>query len=133
VTVCVRMRVGSELFALPVENVSEIVERGEIAPLPGSGSSVVGVRNLRAQVVPVFDLASVLGSPGGGATVLVVAECGDRRAALGVDGVVDVAALDAPVQAAELDVLNGAVLDGDSLVGILDPERLFDALARAAA
>jgi purine-binding chemotaxis protein CheW len=127
------MRVGGETYALPVENVAEIVECGAIAPLPGAASGVIGVRNLRAQVLPVFDLAAVLGAPSGTSAVLVIAEAGGDRVALGVDAVLDVAELEAASEASDLPLLTGTVLDADALVGIIDPDRLFAALAQKAA
>jgi chemotaxis signal transduction protein len=94
---------------------------------------VIGVRNLRAQVLPVFDLAAVLGAPSGTSAVLVIAEAGGDRVALGVDAVLDVAELEAASEASDLPLLTGTVLDADALVGIIDPDRLFAALAQKAA
>ena len=58
----VRFRVGDESFALPVGQVLEVAELGSLAPVPGAPPSVLGVRNLRGQVLPVIDLAGVLGT-----------------------------------------------------------------------
>src|SRR5687767_11818247 len=55
--VVVRVRVGTEDYALPVENVLEVAELGALTPVPGSARTVLGVRNLRGQVIPVIDLA----------------------------------------------------------------------------
>ena len=57
----VRLRVGGESYAFGVEHVLEVAELGEIAPVPGAPAGVLGVRNLRGQVLPVFELASVFG------------------------------------------------------------------------
>ena len=51
-----RLRVGGERYALPIENVLEVTPLGELSGVPGAGGAVLGVRNLRGQVLPVFDL-----------------------------------------------------------------------------
>ena len=56
----VRLRVGSELYAIPIENVLEVAELGELSAVPGAEPVVLGVRNLHGQVLPVFDLAWAL-------------------------------------------------------------------------
>ncbi len=127
----VRLRVGAESYALAVEHVLEVAELGEIAPVPGSAASVLGVRNLRGEVLPVFDLASVFGiAREGEPQRLLVAEHEGRRAGFAIDAVTDVGELDAPAEEAESQFLKGATLDDGQLVGVLDVERLFGALAR---
>jgi chemotaxis signal transduction protein len=125
----VRMRVGNELYALPVGNVLEIAELGELSPVPGTGEMVLGVRNLHGRVLPVFDLALVLGVPGDGQpTTLVVAEDQGRQAGLAIDEVTDVGEL--PETAAETgsEFLVGSTLDDGKLVGVIDASRVFAAL-----
>ena len=61
-SVHVRFRVGDENFALPVGQVLEVADLGQLAPVPGAPPAVLGVRNLRGHVLPVIDLAVVLGT-----------------------------------------------------------------------
>lgn len=90
----VHFRVGTEQYALPVENVLEVAELGLIAPVPGAPDSVLGVRNLHGQVLPVVDLAPLLGvKRRGGRSRLVIAEDAGRRGGLVVDDVVEVGEL----------------------------------------
>jgi chemotaxis signal transduction protein len=92
------------------------------------------VRNLRGQVLPVFDLARVLAIAGDAtAPRVVVAEHAGRLAGLAVDDVTDVAALAGEAEQTEADYLTGAILEDGQLVGILDIERLFGSLAAQAA
>ncbi len=56
----VRVRVGGEQYALPVEHVYEVVDLGELTPVPGSADSVLGLLNLNGEIVPTFDLARIL-------------------------------------------------------------------------
>jgi len=132
-TVHVRVRVGLESYALPVEHVLEVADLGHLSPVPGASSSVLGVRNLRGQVLPVFDLARVFGVEREGAPLkLVVAEDGARRAGFAIDEVTDVGELPDPSEEGESAFLRGATLVGDALVGVIDVPRLFDAVAEEA-
>ena len=58
------LRVGAESYALPVDDVLEVAELGDADRRSRrAGAGVLGVRNLRGQVLPVIDLAHVLGAP----------------------------------------------------------------------
>lgn len=129
-TVHVRVRVGRESYALPVEHVLEVAELGHLAPVPGAAAVVLGVRNLRGQVLPVFDLARVFGvSQEGAPERLLVAQDGARLAGFAIDEVTDVGELPEPSEDGESAFLRGAALVGDALVGVVDVPRLFDAVA----
>lgn len=58
-----RMAVGPEILAVPIEHVREILEVSRLTPLPRTPSFVRGVMNLRGAVVPVIDLPARLGLP----------------------------------------------------------------------
>ncbi|WP_407293291.1 chemotaxis protein CheW [Stutzerimonas zhaodongensis] len=47
---------GSELFAVGTLSVREIIEYGQLTPVPMMPPSILGVINLRGSVVPVIDL-----------------------------------------------------------------------------
>lgn len=131
-TVRVRFRVGDENFALPVSQVLEVADLGLLAPVPGAPASVLGVRNLRGQVLPVIDLATVLGlertSP---AEKLVITEYEGWRAGLAIDEVTDVAELPGPVQENDSPLLAGSTLADGELVGIVDVAAVFATVAGA--
>ena len=130
----VRLRVGGESYALPVENVLEVAELSGVSAIPGAGAAVLGIRNLRGHVLPVFDLARVLEIAGGASTPrVVVAEHQGRLAGLAVAGVTDVVSLTVDAEGHEAEALSGAVLEDGLLTGIIDVERLFATLATAAA
>ena len=130
----VRLRMGRERYAVPIENVLEVAELGVLSALPGAGAAVLGVRNLRGQVLPVFDLARVLAVAGDAAPPrVVVTEHEGRLAGLAVDEVTDVVALAGEAEQADAEYLSGAILEDGQLVGILDIERLFGSLAAQAA
>jgi chemotaxis signal transduction protein len=130
----VRLRLGRERYAVPVQHVLEVGQLGTLSAVPGAGAAVLGVRNLQGQVLPVFDLARVLAITGDASTqYVVVAQHEGRLAGLAVDEVTDVDALAGATEEAEAAHLSGAVLEGGQLVGIIDVPRLFGALAKAAA
>lgn len=134
--VYVRVRVAGEQYALPVEHVLEVAERGAVTPVPGAPAHVVGVRNLRGEVLPVVDLASALGLEAAGRAAgerIVVLEEGGRRAGLAVEGLVGVAQLaDVSAQEGERFVSATALADGE-LVGVLAADAVLDAAGSAGA
>jgi purine-binding chemotaxis protein CheW len=48
-------RIGGQLYAAPLTQVSEVLRDGELTPVPGSASDVLGIRHLRGRIVPVLD------------------------------------------------------------------------------
>ncbi len=128
-SVHVRLRVAGECYAMAVENVLEVAELGDLAPVPGAHGSVLGVRNLRGEVLPVFDLAAVFGIPRDAPPLrLLVAEHEGKRAGFAIDEVTDVGELEAPAEETESAFLHGATLDDGVLVGVVDVARVFSAL-----
>jgi len=125
----VRVRVGAEAYALPVEHVLEVSELGDVAAVPRAPAPTMGVTNLRGQVLPVFDLAGVFGlARADTPTRLLVAEDNGQRAGLAIDDVTDVGPLQEALQESDSELLAGASLDGGSLIGVIDVARLFAVL-----
>jgi chemotaxis signal transduction protein len=134
VTVYVRVRVGPEAYALPVEHVLEVAELGGVTPVPGAPTEVLGVSNLRGQIVPVIDLGFVFGI---GRTDkprrLLVAEASGRRAGFAIDEVNEVGDLFETFEETDSNLLVGSALVDGQLVGVVDVPRLFGVLERAKA
>jgi purine-binding chemotaxis protein CheW len=126
-TLQVRVRVADEDYALPVEHVIEVAEYGVVAPVPGAGATVIGVSNLKGDVVPVVDLGHTLGLPRAAAPerIVVVEEAG-RRAGLAVDSVEEVEQLSQPAEEAESPHLLGTVLTQGALIGLVDVGSVLD-------
>jgi purine-binding chemotaxis protein CheW len=71
--------------------VCEVVELGAMTPVPGSTPVLLGVCNLKGEILPCVDLCIVMGVAGDASReLLVVVADDDRRAGLAVDEVVDV-------------------------------------------
>ena len=129
----VQVRVGTELYALPVAHVLEVGEMRHLTAAPGASRATLGVCNLRGDLLAVFDLATVLGLPRSEAPQrLLVAERGGTRAGFAVDEVTDVGELPEADQEADSELLSSAALIDGSLVGVIDIDRLFDTLEKAA-
>ena len=125
----VQVRVGAERYALPVARVLEVGEMRTLTVAPGAARAILGVCNLRGDLLPVFDLATVLGLPRSDAPRrLLVAERGGTRAGFAVDEVTDVDELPEADQETDSDLLSGAALIDGGLVGVIDMDRLFDTL-----
>jgi chemotaxis signal transduction protein len=125
----VRVRVGAEHYALAVEQVLEVAEAGRLTPVPGAPSQILGVHNLRGQVIPVIALAGLLGLPQEQPARILVAELGERRAGLAVDAVLDVVELPPASEQSESPYLSGTALVDGTLVGILDVETVLTPLS----
>lgn len=125
----VRLRIGTEVYAMPVEHVLEVAELGEVAPVPGAPPEMLGVRNLRGQILPIVDMAKVFGIAGSpNAQRLLVAEARGNRAGFAVDEVSDIGTLAGEREESESELLSGACLSEDELVGIVDIARVFESL-----
>jgi chemotaxis signal transduction protein len=128
-TICVRVRVASEVYAMPVAYVREVTPFGEVLPVPGTRPEILGVRNLRGQILPVVDLAALLGiertTPA--ERLLIVAD-DDRRAGFTIDEMADVTELGEPTEDTESSLLLGAILTGKDLIGVINVPKVFNIL-----
>lgn len=120
-------------YALPIEIVQEIQQIVAISALPEASPAVVGVVNLRGDVVPVVDLRLLVGLPGaeyGLQTPMVFAHTAKGLVALLVDEVEDVVEItagstQAPSRMYALsDLLSCVVRLADGIVFVFDIDRL---------
>jgi purine-binding chemotaxis protein CheW len=126
------VRVAGEDYALPVEDVLEVADLGEIAPVPGAHPAVLGVRNLRGSVMPVVDLASVFGLPKPASPErIVIAEHNGRTAGLAVDSIAGVEPLPEASEEVDSPHLLGAALADGALVGVVNVRSVLDSVQAA--
>jgi purine-binding chemotaxis protein CheW len=126
-TLFLRVGVADESYALPVDEVLEVADFAGVAHVPGAAAAVLGVRNLRGAVLPVVDLATVLGLPRSAPARIVVIDQAGRTAGLAVDSVIGVEALADATEPAESPHVSGATLADGALVGMLDVGSVLDA------
>jgi len=125
----------TELFGINVFKVREIIPMPTITAVAGSQPHMMGVVDLRGQILPVIDLASVTGcTPSTGLNILLITEYARSTQAFAVESVDDIVRLDwKQVLSAEGNSAGGMVtsiarLDGDQsdrLAQVLDVETIL--------
>ena len=129
---------GGEEYALPIEQVQEIIRFQEPRGVAADEPWVVGVISLRGKIIPVCDLGLRLGGAahGGRDGKIVVVDGASGIAGIIVDDVAEVLTvreeqLD-PLPGSGGDVLESIAKIDERLVVVLDSERLFAGLAAVA-
>lgn len=125
-----RVRLEAEHYAIPVTYVIEVSDFSALVPVPGSASQILGVRNVRGAIMPVIDLARMLGLRRSGVPErLVEVENDGQRAGFAVSGIESVGEITGISPERETDLLAGTVLVDGRLVGIIDVPAVFESLA----
>jgi purine-binding chemotaxis protein CheW len=125
---------GGRPFAVDVTDAQEVVVLRTTTPVPGAPPTVLGVMNLRGSIMPIVEARPLLGLPMHTRSdrALVLAD-GDRRAAVVIEGVLGLAALDTVESAADAGALTlGAVaLETGGRATLLDARGTLAAVRRA--
>jgi purine-binding chemotaxis protein CheW len=82
-------RVGARLYALPAQDVAEVIRTPPVARLPQSPASLLGLANLRGEILPLASVGRLLGRGAGeaGASARAIVLNGAAPVALAVDSV----------------------------------------------
>jgi two-component system chemotaxis response regulator CheV len=125
----------NELFGINVFKIREIVAMPPITAVAGSQPHMLGVVNLRGQIIQVLDLPAICGcKPKTGLNIMLVTEFARTTQAFAVESVEDIVRLDwGQVLSAESTAVGGMVtsiarLDGASgsrLAQVLDVETIL--------
>jgi two-component system chemotaxis response regulator CheV len=125
----------SELFGINVFKIREIIPMPTITAMAGSSPHMMGVVDLRGQIIPVIDLPAVAScTPKTGLNILLITEYARTTQAFAVESVEDIVRLDwRQVLSAEGNAAGGMVtsiarLDGensDRLAQVLDVETIL--------
>ena len=122
---------GSEQYALPIEQVHEIIRYDEPRSVASPIAWVRGVISLRGRIVPVYDLAARLGlsSELSDQTKIVIVEAGSETAGVIVDEVDEVLTVEdsdfEEVPGADSELIEAIAKLGDRLVVLLKPSTIF--------
>ena len=79
------VRAAGRRVGIAVEAVIEVREPGELGAIPSLVPALRGVTALRGQLMPVLNLAVLLGAEPGPSAVVVVTDLGGRRIGLEVE------------------------------------------------
>lgn len=122
---------GREEYALPIQQVQEIIRYSEPRAVSSAEPWIRGVISLRGKIVPVFDLGLRLGlhaEPGQDQKIVIV-ETDHGTAGVIVDEVEEVLTVDAgqleEVPGAGSDAIDAIAKIDDRLVVLLTPDRLL--------
>lgn len=132
--VYLRFDVASEIYAVAIENATEVAVLGQLVAIPRAPAPVLGVQVLHGSILPVVDLAAVLGLERNTApSRLLVAADGELRVGLAVDDVTGVVELPEHTEESESPILLGSVLADGALIGVIDVTRAIESTAVLAA
>jgi purine-binding chemotaxis protein CheW len=130
---------GDEQYALPIQQVHEIIRYTEPRAVASRVEWVRGVISLRGRIVPVFDLAARLGidSELSEHAKIVIVEAGSDTAGVIVDGVEEVLSVTndqiEAVPGADMTLIEAIAKIGERLVVLLKPSSILSAQEPAAA
>lgn len=127
-------RLGEETYALPILMVQEIRSIEPVTKIVGAGADILGVVNLRGQIVPILDIKSRFGLGAWQSSIhatYIVLSLGKSMLGIVVDAVLDVQRIeDEQMQSAQTisnDV--GAIISiaklSDSMAMIVEPMLLL--------
>jgi purine-binding chemotaxis protein CheW len=122
---------GAEQYALPIEQVHEIIRYEEPRSVASRIEWVRGVISLRGRIVPVYDLASRLRLPSEvtDQAKIVIVEAGSETAGVIVDDVDEVLTVAKDqfeeVPGADTELIDSIAKIGDRLVVLLKPSTIF--------
>jgi purine-binding chemotaxis protein CheW len=130
-------RLGEEEYAVPVDDVKEVLKNRELTPVPNAPDYILGVTSLRGPILPVIDLCKRLGMPSGlrdEKSRILVVTLGEEDAGILVDRVSGVVRInpDAVRSVPETiergaEFLRGISRKDDKLYILLDIEKAFSA------
>ena len=121
-----RVRVGPDSYAVPMEIAREVLAAPTLSQLPTAPSSVLGICNVRGEIIPVFDTGVLLGlgTVGSFASVVIV-ETALGPAGLASSEMGDAVDLGEPVGSTDGPGTSGAFATGDGLAVLIDVDALL--------
>lgn len=139
-------KLGEETYALDVEDVREIASGLVVTPIPCVPAHVLGVINVRGEILSVIDLAGVLGVGLGSSQVAeegesgIIVRSGDVASVLVVDEIGDIievpaSSVEPPLAAldrAHAETVSGTVYWHDSLIAVVNLERVLEPVGERA-
>lgn len=130
---------SGSLFGIDIKLIKEINRNVEYSPVPGAGSNILGLFNMRGQIVTIFDLSQMIGITEEQAlrssTCIILKPMGHAQNHVGflIDKPGDVIDINedhselppANVSSVENDYIQNVVMLDEKLLIIIDPEKIF--------
>ncbi len=89
----IRFNLADEAYGIEARQVNEVIRVGDITPVPGAPGQILGIVNLRGNVVTVLDMRALLGiesRPVDESSRIIIAETEGQAIGLLVDSVAEV-------------------------------------------
>src|SRR5690349_18672444 len=114
--------VGERLYALPADEVLEVIRTPAVARVPQAPRALLGLANLRGSVLPVATARGLLGKAERGATAgdRTIVLVGEAATGLAVDRIE--ALVTVGPEGIETDPAGLAAVEGERLTGMFQPE-----------
>lgn len=133
--------VGKENFAMPLLKVREVIAMPDVTPIPQPPAHVVGIMNLRGQIITIFDLRTCLKAQtkSNDQATVVICEMSFGQMGLIVDTVSSVlstepdkiADVPAGSRASQHDFITNVYTKDSELILMLDVEKIIGKDVRA--
>jgi two-component system chemotaxis response regulator CheV len=124
-----------ELFGINVFKVREIMVMPPVTHVSDAGAHILGAVNVRGQIIPVIDLASVIGCKNGNANILLITEYARTTQGFAVEEVDEIVRLEwsqifpAEASVGSNNITSLARLDGNAdnsrLAQVIDVEQIL--------
>jgi purine-binding chemotaxis protein CheW len=137
-------RIGGEWYAVRLADVREIFQEYEVTSVPCTPPFILGVTNVRGEILSMTDPAQLMGigkivGTDGTRPPAVVINFGGVTTAVVTDEIGDIVevpnnAIEPPVSIidrTQAEFVAGSVCIGDSMVGLLDVERVLEPVGSA--
>ena len=131
------MALEKTLFALPLSRALEVGRRPDITPLPNLPNWVLGISNVRGEIVSFINLKVFFGIPSTGTKVerrFLIIHNQDTKVGITIDRIVGILSLEqieadlqnSPYREGEIaNYIMGVAVSGGSLTNILDVDKLL--------
>lgn len=130
-------KLSKEWYGVDIASVKEVIKAGKITYLPSSPNNIIGIINLRGNILSVTDLKKILGLPEEGLTGgsrIVVVESGNLETGFLVDEVDEVSEWSmakveptlATIASEKADYIKGECRIGYKLIGILKVDKILE-------
>ena len=133
----IRFSMENTIFALPLSSALEIGHRPNITPLPNLPGWILGISNIRGEIISFVNLKSFLGIPSSGTQVekrFVIIHNHEMKIGIIVDKLLGIISLDqidsdiqsSPYREGEIaNFISGVALSGEQLLNILAIDKLM--------